>query len=95
MPYDPALPADHSPLSSAEMRSQLAGLQSNLTAAAADKATHAEVGAAISTAISGTAVNPSSVAPLNIYFSNPPTDSQLFDVQAKINELIAALYRAP
>ncbi len=32
--YDPALPADHSPLSSAEMRAQLTGLQANIDATA-------------------------------------------------------------
>lgn len=49
----------------------------------------------LDSAIATTALNPSGVQPLNVYFSNPPTDSQLFEVQNKINELIAALYRSP
>ena len=34
MPYDPALPADHSPLVSAEMRGQLNGLKTLIDAGA-------------------------------------------------------------
>ena len=50
--------------------------------------------AQLTSAIATTALNPSAVAPLNIAFSNPPTDAELNTVQAKINELIAALFRA-
>lgn len=95
MPYDPTLPADHSPLSSAEMRSQLTGLQSNITTATADKVTQAELGAAISAAITGTARNPGNMAPPSFSFSNPPTDSELYALQSWLADLFNNLYRAP
>ncbi len=37
MPFDPAKPADHSPLSSAEMRSQFTGLNALIDAVPADR----------------------------------------------------------
>ena len=93
--FDPTKPATGSPLSSAEMRSQLTGLQDNLTAATADKVTQAELGIAISAAIAGTARNPSSLSPPSFTFSNPPTDSELYQLQTWLADFFNALYRAP
>ncbi len=39
----------------------------------------------------GRAPKPMSVAPMDSGFADPPTQDNLFEIQAKINELIAAL----
>lgn len=57
--------------------------------------TTADMNTAISAAIAGTALNPFSISPMNISFSEPPTASQLYEVQSKFNELLAALQRPP
>lgn len=49
----------------------------------------------LDTAIATTALNPSSVSPLNISFSDPPTPGELVQVQDKLNELLSALQRVP
>lgn len=51
--------------------------------------------AALSAAISGTAMNPTSVSPMNIGFSDPPTQADLLQVQNWANGLLAALFRTP
>ena len=38
---------------------------------------------------------PTSVSPMNIGFSDPPTLADLLQVQDKYNELRAALFRTP
>jgi len=50
---------------------------------------------ALDSAISTTALNPGSISPMSLYFSDPPTASELYQVQDKINELISALRRNP
>ena len=50
---------------------------------------------AIAQAIMATARNPTSVAPMSMSFSDPPTQGELMQVQDKYNELLAALYRTP
>ncbi len=87
MPFDPTKPANNSPLDAAAMRTQLTGLQNNITAAVSDKVTQAR----LSATISGTAINPINVQPMSISFSNPPTDGEMFQVQDKFNELLAAI----
>ena len=52
-----------------------------------------DVSAAISAEISGTARNPNTVSLLGTTVSNPPTQSELEAVIAKVNELIGALAR--
>lgn len=108
MAFDPTQPADHSPLQSALMRSQLTGLQSNITTATADKVTQtqlnsamadkvsqAQLAADLATAIAGTARNPSNVSAPSFSFSNPPTDGELYAVQSWLNDLYNALVRSP
>ena len=51
--------------------------------------------AALTAAISGTAMNPTSVSPMNIGFSDPPTQADLLQVQDWANGLLAALFRTP
>ena len=51
--------------------------------------------AALNAAISGTAMNPTSVSPMNIGFSDPPTQADLLQVQDWANGLLAALFRTP
>ncbi len=79
MPFDPSLPANGSPLSSAEMRSQFIGLFDAIG------------GLDHETSIS--ALDPVAVEPLNLTISNPPTQAQVEALRDKINELLAALHR--
>jgi hypothetical protein len=55
--------------------------------------TSSDVTNAIANEISGTARNPNTVAMLGISVSDPPTQTELQEVVAKINELIGALTR--
>ena len=55
----------------------------------------AAISSALATAIQGTAQNPGSVQPLSVNYQDPVTASDLNQVKDKLNELIAALYRAP
>lgn len=57
--------------------------------------TTAQMDTAIAAAVSTTAVNPASVSPLALTFTDPPTAAELYQVQDKINELLGALTRAP
>ena len=47
----------------------------------------------LSAAIATTALNPDSVTPMTVSFSDPPTSSELSQVQDKFNELLVALRR--
>ena len=82
MPFDPALPADHSPLSSAEMRDQLKTLNT-------DKASTADVAGAIA----GTANNMNAVGDLTVTISDPTQQGEVQAAVDKMNELLAALRR--
>ena len=55
--------------------------------------TSTDVDNAIANGISSTARNPSSVSLLGMSVSNPPTQSELESVIAKLNELIGSLQR--
>lgn len=57
--------------------------------------TTAQMDGAIALAITATARNPTSVAPMSMSFSDPPTQGELMQVQDKYNELLAALFRTP
>ncbi len=43
--------------------------------------------------MSPTSQNPTTIAPMSIAFSDPPTQSELLQVQDKYNELLTALKR--
>jgi len=51
--------------------------------------------AELAAAISGTALNPSSVSPVGTYFSDPVTAGDLNLVAGKLDELISVLQRNP
>lgn len=51
--------------------------------------------AALAGAISGTARNPTTVAPLTVTVTDPPTQANVQEIVDKLNELIAALFRPP
>ena len=55
--------------------------------------TMTDVDNAIANEIAGTARNPNTVSPLNMTVSDPPTQSEMQQLAAKIDELIAALLR--
>ena len=76
MPFDPSLPADHSPNSSAEMRGQLTALNDKIDAQAAQIA-------ALQAAQAATAHKPD-LGALSLALDDPPTSAQ---VQAVINQL--------
>ena len=107
MSYDPALPADQGPLVSAVMRSQLQGLKALLdTQSAALAAVQStlismqnDIGALQSSVsllqagLNDTARNPATVSPGTSFFSDPMTASDGNNLQAKLNELLAAIQR--
>lgn len=55
--------------------------------------TMAQMDTAIAAAVSTTARNPTSISPLAITFTDPPTAAELTQVQDKINALLGALTR--
>jgi hypothetical protein len=85
MPFDPSKPADHSPLSSAEMREQLTSLDDEI----AQRATSGD----LATAIAETARNPSAITPLAITFSDPPTAAEAQAIVDFVNTMLAGLQR--
>ena len=106
MPFDSALPANHSPLNSAEMRGQLNGLKAlidalppGVTVAALNDAVAVlgedinNLAAIVDAGVSGSALNPAAVEVLNLEVSNPPTQAEVQTVADKLNELVAALKR--
>ncbi len=89
MAFDPSLPANNSALSSAEMRSQLTGLQTNLQNATSDKVTQGQ----LSSEISGTALNPVNVQSLGQTADGSYNPSQMQTVMDKLDEFINATKR--
>ena len=80
MSFDPSKPANNSPLSSAEMRNQLNGLNQNITDV-------------VNGAISGTSNNSNGVATLGQSADPNYQPSQMQAVLDKLDELINALRR--
>ena len=96
MPFDPTKPADHAPLSSAEMRGQLTSLNTEIQ----QRATYMELSNALAgvatnltNAIAGTSANSNAVATLGIGADSTYNQSQIQDVINKLDELITALRR--
>ena len=85
MPYDPALPANGSLISAAELRAQLAALHAEIQ----QRATQA----ALSSQIDGTSANSNGVATLSMGISDPPTQSEVQTIADKVDELLNALRR--
>ena len=90
MPFDPALPATNSPVSSAELRNQFTGLKSLVD----DCPTTNEMQAYVNDYVTNNAAsNVSGVdgLPPGFTVSDPPTQAEVQTVVDKLNELIAAL----
>ena len=84
MPFNPNLPANHSPIVSAELRNQFNGLN--------DKIDPKLDLSAVQDAIAiNSANNVDTFGPLTLTISNPPTQAQVQAVVAKLNDLILAL----
>lgn len=89
MPFDPSKPADHAPLASAEMRSQLASLNTDIQT----RMTTASVNALIASALSTTSNNSNGVGTLGQTAQSFYDQTQIQSLIDKIDELINALRR--
>ena len=78
MPFDPALPADDTPVSATAMRDQLTALADRITA--------------LEVALAGTARNPD-LGALNLALDDPPTLAQVQAVINQLNTLLTQLTR--
>ena len=87
MPFDPTLPADHSPLVAAQMRSQFIALAQLTTDSATNAANQ------LASQISGTSNNCNSVTTLGLNVGNPPQQWEVQAIANKLDELINALRR--
>lgn len=85
MSFDPTLPLANSPVSSAELRSQFNGLQTNIQSKAFEDDC---VGR-----LAMTAVNPTAVAGLGMVVSDPPTQAEVQALADKLDELMTVLKR--
>lgn len=85
MPFDPTKPANNSPASSAEMRTQLTSLNADIQ----QRATLGD----LSTAIGGTSNNSNGVGTLGQGADGSYNQSQMQDLINKVDELINALRR--
>jgi hypothetical protein len=89
MPFDPSKPANGSPVSSAEMRSQLTSLNTDIQT----RAPAASVAASIAAAIAGTSSNSNDVSTLSQGADGSYNQDQMQAVLGKLDELINALRR--
>jgi hypothetical protein len=89
MPFDPTKPANNSPASSAEMRSQLTSLNADIQ----QRATINDLNNAIANALAQTSNNSNSVSTLGQGADGNYNQSQMQDVLNKLDELINALRR--
>jgi hypothetical protein len=85
MPYNPALPANGSLITAAELRAQLAALHADIQT----RATSADLAGQIG----GTSANSNGVATLGMSVSDPPTQGEVQAIADKVDELINALRR--
>jgi hypothetical protein len=85
MPFNPALPANNAPLSSAEMRGQLTALNTDVQTRATQAQLAGEIG--------GTSANSNGVATLGMVVSDPPTQGEVQAIADNLDELINALRR--
>ena len=85
MPFNPALPADHTPATAAEMRAQLTALFADLQ----QRATLGDLGVAIA----GTSSSSNAVSTLNQGADGSYSQGQMQAVLDKLDELILAQRR--
>ena len=99
--FDPSKPAANSPLSSAEMRSQLNALKALIDALSAHvddivngyNTTLIDIENKEANDFADTSKNSNAVSTLNLNVSDPPTQSDVQLVAGKLDELILALRR--
>ncbi|MFZ4768339.1 MAG: hypothetical protein ACOYMN_25610 [Roseimicrobium sp.] len=89
MPFDPSKPANNSPASSAEMRSQLTSLNADIQ----QRATFNDINNAIANALAQTSANSNGVGTLGIGADGGYNQQQMQDLINKVDELINALRR--
>ena len=77
--FNPALPAQGSLISSAELRDQFNALKGQVDEA--------------QDIADSSAVNPANVEPLRLDISDPPTQAQVEAIRDQVNALLGALYR--
>ena len=89
MPFDPTKPANNSPASSAEMRSQLTSLNADIQ----QRATINDLNNAMSNALAQTSNNSNGVSTLGMGADGGYNQQQMQDLINKVDELINALRR--
>ena len=89
MPFDPTKPANNSPASSAEMRSQLTSLNADIQ----QRATINDLNNAIANALAQTSNNSNGVSNFGQGADGSYNQTQMQDVLNKLDELINALRR--
>ena len=86
MAYNANLPANNSPVSSSELRSQFTSLKALIDAV--------PTSAAMMTVLNNYTAGPClSVTPASTVVSNPPTQAQVLALANKLNELLETLQR--
>lgn len=106
MPFDPALPAANSVISSTELRGQFNGLKQlieDIPAGVSLEQFNDAIGNmdtmiisvvdSLGTEIAGTARNPVNVSPLNLTITHPPTPAEVQAIADKLDQLIGNLMR--
>ncbi len=86
MAFDPNLPANNSPVSSAELRGQFTGLMTEIES----RPVYEEVG----TMITDQSAGKPEMAPLSLTISNPPTQQEVQTIVEAFNNLLDSLKRA-
>jgi hypothetical protein len=89
MPFDPSKPANNSPNSSAEMRSQLTSLNADIQT----RATINDLNNTVASALQQTSNNSNAVSTLGQGADGNYNQGQMQDVLNKLDELINALRR--
>ena len=89
MPFDPSKPANNSPASSAEMRSQLTSLNADIQ----QRVIFNDLNNAIANALAQTSNNSNGVSTLDQGADGGYNQQQIQDLLSKVDELINALRR--
>ena len=89
MPFDPTLPANNTPNSSAEMRGQLTALNADIQ----QRALVNDLSSTITNALAQTSNNSNGVNTLGMGADGGYNPSQMQDLINKVDELITALRR--
>lgn len=91
MAYDPNLPAHGTPIVSAELRSQLNGLNDSINSVASQMNAIPTSDGMRDVITDNSANNIDALQPLTLTISNPPTQAQVQAILAKLNEAINGL----